>query len=368
MQDSNVSCGFEAPPHTSSRLPMPPSSLLTPGGFAAALGVLFLGIVASICTFRLVKAAGELIWRFTFKKPTDFARFGARSGRAWAIVTGSSDGIGREFAVQLAQKKLNVVLAARRKDKLEQVAQECRDAGVKTQVVVCDFSDLASSGWDELSKVIASIHAQGDKVTVLVNNAGVSYEFPMRYDELPADRATAIIEVNVKAVMKMTSLVTPYMIERGNGLILNLGSVVSQIPSAYLAVYSGSKAFLKYWSMAIGQELKETGVLVEHLNTWFVSTAMSKIRKSTWQVPSAKDYVSYALRHAGSGSLSWTPYPSHALFAFIVDNVVTRHKAMDWFGEQQRGVRALAMKKKLEKEKKAKEAAIAASAPMTEAK
>jgi 17beta-estradiol 17-dehydrogenase / very-long-chain 3-oxoacyl-CoA reductase len=176
----------------------------------------------------------------------------------------------------------------------------------------------------------------------------------MRFDELPSDRIHSIIEVNVKAVMRTTSLVLPHMIPRGNGLILNLGSVVSQIPSAYLAVYSGSKAFLKFWSMAVAQELKDTGVLVEHLNTWFVSTAMSKIRKPTWQVPSAASYVEYAIKYAGQGSLSWTPYWSHAMFAFVVDNVVTKHRAMDWFGTQQREVRAFAMRRKLEREAAAK--------------
>lgn len=163
--------------------------------------------------------------------------------------------------------------------------------------------------------------------------------------------------------MKTTSLVVPHMIASSNGLILNLGSVVSQIPSAYLAVYSGSKAFLKFWSMAIGQELKEKGVLVEHLNTWFVSTAMSKIRNTSWDVPAASSYVSYALRYAGSGSLSWTPYWSHALMAFVVDNVVTKHRAMDWFGNQQRTVRGIAMRKKKEREMK-----IAAAAAEAEKK
>lgn len=89
-----------------------------------------------------------------------------------AIVTGSSDGIGREFAVQLAAKKLNIVLAARRKDKLEDVARECRELGVQAKVVICDFSDLESAGWKELAAVVEEIHKAGDRVTVLVNNAG----------------------------------------------------------------------------------------------------------------------------------------------------------------------------------------------------
>jgi hypothetical protein len=59
-----------------------------------------------------------------------------------AIVTGSSDGIGREFALQLAAKKLNIVLAARRLEKLEAVAKECKAKGVEAKIVVCDFSDL----------------------------------------------------------------------------------------------------------------------------------------------------------------------------------------------------------------------------------
>ena len=67
---------------------------------------------------------------------------------------------------------MNIVLAARRKEKLEEVARECHAAGVQTKIVVCDFSDLASSGWTELAELVASLHVSGDRVTMLVNNAG----------------------------------------------------------------------------------------------------------------------------------------------------------------------------------------------------
>lgn len=94
----------------------------------------------------------------------------------------------------------------------------------------------------------------------------------------------------------MTKLVVPGMVARKRGLILTVGSFAALIPSPLLAVYSGSKAFLQTWSQALGSELEPSGVTVELLNTYFVVSKLSKIRKSSWMIPKPSTYVRESTR------------------------------------------------------------------------
>lgn len=93
------------------------------------------------------------------------------------------------------------------------------------------------------------------------------------------------------ATLKMTTLLLPSMIARKSGLVLTVGSFAALIPSPLLAVYSGSKSFVKTWSQALGSELKGTGVEVECLNTYFVVSKLSKISRSSWMIPQPSTYV-----------------------------------------------------------------------------
>lgn len=213
------------------------------------------------------------------------------SSRLTAIVTGSSDGIGAQFALQLAAKGMNVVLAARRKEKLEQVASECREKGVKAKVVICDFSDLeryVSSGGEDMkaetdvqsflpsfvsimqrrmdrtrrthrrnpsrrrprhdprqqrrvgiSPSSQTLHHQELTLFVLLVHS-VSYDFPMRFDELPVEKAKTIIEVNVKG----DSFFASNRIERIRMVVLTplpLPSPFALLPSCSLARFASPR-------------------------------------------------------------------------------------------------------------------------------
>ncbi|CEQ42122.1 SPOSA6832_03921 [Sporobolomyces salmonicolor] len=213
-------------------------------------------------------------------------RFGAKKG-AWAVVTGATAGIGRDFALQLAAAGFNIFLASRTTSKLEEISQEitAKFPNVKTQVHSIDFSS-PSADYAALGKAMEPLD-----IGVLINNVGKSYEEPTFFQDLPDQDIADIVEINVNATLKVTKLVLPGMISRKRGLILSVGSFASLIPSPLLAVYSGSKAFLSTWSQALGSELKGTGVEVELLNTYFVVSKLSKIRRSSWMIPTPKTYV-----------------------------------------------------------------------------
>lgn len=113
------------------------------------------------------------------------------------------------------------------------------------------------------------------------------------------------------------------------GLILNLGSFAGTIATPYLSVYSAGKAFLATWSQAVGTELAGSGIVVEHVNTYFVVTAMSKIRKPSFLIPMPEPYVRSVLSKIGvqcgtSIPYGSTPYPSHAVANWLLENLGTK--------------------------------------------
>ncbi|CEH11754.1 3-ketoacyl-reductase [Ceraceosorus bombacis] len=249
---------------------------------------------------------------------------------SWAIVTGASDGIGAEFAKQLAKKGFNVVLASRTESKLRSLASEiaASSPSVETKVVAIDFATAgpkAEKGWADLKSAV-----EGLDVGVLVNNVGVSHSMPVPFAETSDGEIDSIVNVNISSLLKVTKLVLPGMQKRRRGLILNLGSFAGQYPTPLLATYSGSKSFLISWSQALGAEQQglRTGVDVVALNTYFVVSAMSKIRKSSFLVPTPKQYVSSVLSKVGNSGgaggrpFSATLWPAHAMVDWALANLL----------------------------------------------
>ncbi|KDE06030.1 hypothetical protein MVLG_03584 [Microbotryum lychnidis-dioicae p1A1 Lamole] len=262
-------------------------------------------------------------------------RFGAKKG-AWAVVTGATAGIGRDFALQLAAAGFNVFLASRTASKLEEISQEITSKfpSIKTQVHSIDFASASSEDYKAFGNALESL-----EVGVLINNVGKSYDEPMFFQDLPDQDSADIIEININATLKTTKLVLPGMISRRRGLILTVGSFAGLVPSPLLAVYSASKAFVSTWSQALGSELKGTGVEVELLNAYFITSKLSKIRKSSWMIPTPSTYVRSALSHIGvnGGAVGQphisTPYHGHAPVQWVVDNLMTRSF---WLGYNRR--------------------------------
>lgn len=143
-----------------------------------------------------------------------------------------------------------------------------------------------------------------------------------------------MIQVNISSQLEISRLVIPQMQARRRGLILNMGSMAGQVPVGCMATYrfglvpcvyipkrlmrrthSGTKAFLKNWSLALSLELESDKIHVQHLNTYFVVSDMSKIRRASRFAPNPKDYVTSVLQRLGK-TRTLTPYPPHALLAF----------------------------------------------------
>jgi hypothetical protein len=171
-----------------------------------------------------------------------------------ALVTGASAGLGVEFARQLSKRGHRLVLAARRKDRLEELAKELGNA----RAVAIDLAKANAT-----AKLLADIEANGETVDLLVNNAG--FGLIGRFAELDAKRERQMIDLNVGTLTDLCRAVAPKMIERKSGGILNVASIAAFQPGPKMALYFATKAFVLSLTEALHEELKPHGVRVSCL-------------------------------------------------------------------------------------------------------
>ena len=172
--------------------------------------------------------------------------------RPLALVTGASSGLGAAFARRLAAQGHDLLLVARRLDRLERLASELAAQGVSTQIVA---ADLARS--DGLVEVEAKI-AAGRIVAVLVNAAGFGTR--RRFAEIERDCTLAMIHLHVIAPVALARAVLPKMIANRRGRIINVSSMAALFASEHYVTYSATKAYLNMFTEGLQAELKGTGV------------------------------------------------------------------------------------------------------------
>jgi uncharacterized protein len=168
-----------------------------------------------------------------------------------ALVTGASAGLGAEFARQLSKRGHRLVLAARRKDRLEVLAKELGDA----RAVTIDLSKA-----DAAAKLMADLEAHGETVDLLVNNAG--FGLIGRFAELDARRERQMIDLNIGTLADLCRAVAPGMIEQKSGGIINVASTAAFQPGPKMAVYFATKAFVLSLTEALHEELRPHGIHV----------------------------------------------------------------------------------------------------------
>jgi short-subunit dehydrogenase len=175
------------------------------------------------------------------------------------LLTGGSRGIGPIVAEALAKRGANIVLAARSKRGLDDVATHLSELGSKAIVVPIDLRQSS-----QREKLVAHVRREFGKIDVLINNAGLETEGA--YAELSWASIQETIEVNLIAPMSLTHLVLPEMLKRKAGHIVNIASIAAKSGAPYAATYSGTKAGLSEWTRALRLELANTGV---HFSTIF---------------------------------------------------------------------------------------------------
>jgi short-subunit dehydrogenase len=189
----------------------------------------------------------------------------------WTIITGASAGIGVELARLFAADGDNLVLVARRKDRLDALAAELT-AQHRVTVRTRPLDLTESMAARELFDFVA---AEGITVHTLVNNAG--FGLRGRFHTLPAERQDDMVQLNVAALTTLSRLFLPGMVERREGGILNVASMAAFQAGPYMAVYYATKAYVLSFSEALHEEAKPFGVKVSALCPGPVATEFGAI-------------------------------------------------------------------------------------------
>jgi uncharacterized protein len=185
----------------------------------------------------------------------------------WALVTGASNGLGVDFAHLLAQRGANLVLAARRGDALEKLAQELRARhGIKVEVEAIDLSSQTSA-----EELFGRLQARNRQIDVLINNAGFGVFGEL--DKVPDAQIGGMLNLNIVTLTRLTKLLGDEMVRRRSGHILLVSSLGGFQATPTYAAYSASKAYVLLFGEALNEEWKKHGVKVATLCPGVTQTA-----------------------------------------------------------------------------------------------
>ena len=187
-----------------------------------------------------------------------------------ALVTGASSGIGAELARELARRGHGLTLVARRAERLEELAEELADRGVRIEVMPTDLTDASARA--ELPRKVADL---GLELDILVNNAGLSTTGPVHRSD--PDAEMRMVELDVATVADLCSRALPAMVERGRGAVLNVASTAAFQPLPGQAGYGACKAFVLSYTRSLAGELRGTGVVATALCPGPVETEFADV-------------------------------------------------------------------------------------------
>jgi short-subunit dehydrogenase len=173
-----------------------------------------------------------------------------------AVVTGASSGIGKVYADRLAKRGYDLILVARRRERLEALARELKQRyGVQADPLVADL------GKDADLKRVADVLSTDERITVLVNNAGTSAAKPSL--DVPIATVNNLMEVNARSVTELSLAVLPGFVKRDSGTLINIGSVLSFFALPFTTSYSATKAHVMLFTIGLRDELVNTKVRVQ---------------------------------------------------------------------------------------------------------
>lgn len=189
-----------------------------------------------------------------------------------ALITGASSGIGEACARKFAEGGYDLILTARRAEKLAGLKAELEAEGTKVKTLTFDVRDAEAA-----ETAVDSLEPEWRKINVLINNAGLALGLDKEYEGDPDDWNT-MIDTNIKGLLTMTRLIVPGMVERNEGHVINIGSVAGDAAYAKGNVYCATKAAVKTISDGLRIDLAETAVRVTNLKPGLVETNFSNVR------------------------------------------------------------------------------------------
>jgi len=278
--------------------------------YCALLGIAYGASVILRGLFRCLSCARTyLVPRL--RSPKDFAK---KYGGKWAVVTGASEGIGRSYAIQLAERNMNVLLISRSTEKLEKVAKEIEELySVETRCHAVDLSDLSRN--PETYATLQHL-LNGLDVGVLVNNVGTMYDTLQYFLTVPARKLTQIVDLNITATVLLTHTVLPQMCTRNNGAIINISSGSAVQPTPLMTAYSATKSFVDSFTDALEYEYSSFNVTMQSIRPFYVSTQITHKGPPNILLAHPDDYVRSALSTLGWSRQTYG-YWTHGAFGCV---------------------------------------------------
>ena len=189
-----------------------------------------------------------------------------------ALITGATSGIGEACARRFAIGGYDLILTARRADKLQAIREELEAKGAKVKTLVFDVRDAEAA-----EQALATLEPEWQKIDVLINNAGLALGLDKEYEGDPEDWNT-MIDTNIKGLLTMTRLIVPGMVARNEGHVINMGSVAGDAAYANGNVYCATKAAVKTITDGLRIDLAQSAVRVTNLKPGLVETNFSNVR------------------------------------------------------------------------------------------
>ena len=189
-----------------------------------------------------------------------------------ALITGATSGIGEACARKFAEGGYNLILTARRAEKLAEIKAQLEAEGTKVRTLVFDVRAAEAA-----KQAIGSLEAEWQTIDVLINNAGLALGLEKEYEGDPEDWNT-MIDTNIKGLLTMTRLIVPAMIERNEGHVINIGSAAGDAAYAGGNVYCATKAAVKTITDGLRIDVAESAVRVTNVKPGLVETNFSNVR------------------------------------------------------------------------------------------
>lgn len=270
-------------------------------------------------TLSIIYRLARALWFLKLGNLLGFSEKFKPKENSWAVITGSTDGIGLAYAHEFLKRGYNLLLISRNPDKLKAVQEELNSKsnkkGKDIKIYAADFSnqDIYPGIQKEIKKL--------PRVDVLINNVGMSYEHA-EYYATPGleERNQQIINVNVVSCARMCFMVLPIMEQQKYGVVLNISSFSALNPCPLLSIYAASKSFVDIFSRSTAYEYAKKGIIIQSVLPGYVTTKMSKIRKSNWATPTPESYVRSQLKTVGLDGQT-TGWWSHELQYYFTQHV-----------------------------------------------
>ena len=252
-----------------------------------------------------------LCWNYLNRRQFDW---NTNNGKSWAVVTGATDGIGFEFARQLALKGYNIMMISRNEEKLaakrQLILNECSSSlskSIQIRTLAIDFKQ--TDYYDKIRKFLDLDH---NDIAILINNVGMG-PLPAEVKFVHQESVQShmdMINVNIVSTTQLTDLILPSMVSKRNGLIINISSFAAIHATPFLAVYSATKSYILHYSRILWAECERYNVLVYTLTPASVCTNLFRQTTPSLLAPSARNYVQSAL-----ATINWTTPESYGYFA-----------------------------------------------------